>query len=591
MFSRALVEVLALEHAATMFGEVMEATQTHLEALAEAYGKPLQRIRFVWESGVGEEQRLKTHVICGTTVSVSDAAERWIEAVERCRLWSEGGGVIQTCVVDLVTVCYERWQTAVSVLPEDAWRDELYPVRVLERVAFLVNLCESLSLTQAEAAILVLAPFLYEAVLATAVIEVAQAEPYTLTETGQTTGIRAVLERRFRAMPALIRKAARLQEKGQLAEHNAMAAWLMYRCIFRLPELWSVEPVGLLPVAWVERWQVVIGSHAQAVQETLQLARLLEMARAIQSDPERLERMDRPGALKAVTYVSPGAAQEMAVQEKALAYLLLLAGRLAIDARTLPEIVVDHIGLTDSVQPVAVLETLRQAKWLPVAQGRSLQAICAHPALDVALREYVAGAQLVVEEIQTYIHQQKDGLGVLAGLPLRLTARGVTAEMLASGQLAYEGAPIRFQLTSSEVRELLISESLYADPTLAIRELYQNALDACRYREARLTYLQRVGQYEGPAWRGRIVFRQGVDEAGRPFIECEDNGIGMGRRELSEAFAQAGRRFADMPEFIEEQSQWLQCEPPIRLYPSRNLCLRRGNGLRSVSLFMDIRFL
>jgi hypothetical protein len=69
-------------------------------------------------------------------------------------------------------------------------------------------------------------------------------------------------------------------------------------------------------------------------------------------------------------------------------------------------------------------------------------------------------------------------------------------------------------------------------------------------------------------WRGRIVFRQGVSAAGRAFIECEDNGIGMAHTHLSECFACAGQRFAEMSEFLDEQADWLTLSPPIRVVPN-----------------------
>jgi hypothetical protein len=128
-----------------------------------------------------------------------------------------------------------------------------------------------------------------------------------------------------------------------------------------------------------------------------------------------------------------------------------------------------------------------------------------------------------------------------------------------------------------------MGEQLYGDPTLAIRELYQNALDACRYREARLEYLQQRGNYQGEKWEGKIIFRQAKDEQGREYIECEDNGIGMEMQHLSQCFARAGRRFADLPEFIEEQAEWLKCDPPIRLYPNSQF----GVGVLSYFMLTD----
>ena len=127
-----------------------------------------------------------------------------------------------------------------------------------------------------------------------------------------------------------------------------------------------------------------------------------------------------------------------------------------------------------------------------------------------------------------------------------------------------------------------MGEQLYGDPALAIRELYQNALDACRYAQARLTFLKRSNASDTlESWTGRIRFQQGIDDAGRHYIECEDNGIGMDIRELTDTFTHAGRRFADTPEFIEEQAEWLAHD--VRLYPNSQF----GVGVLSYFMLAD----
>ena len=84
---------------------------------------------------------------------------------------------------------------------------------------------------------------------------------------------------------------------------------------------------------------------------------------------------------------------------------------------------------------------------------------------------------------------------------------------------AYQSAGVRFRLAEDRVQELLMGEQLYGDPALAIRELYQNALDACRYREARTEFLRRTREHRAD-WSGRIRFEQGIDESGRPYLDC-----------------------------------------------------------------------
>ncbi len=121
---------------------------------------------------------------------------------------------------------------------------------------------------------------------------------------------------------------------------------------------------------------------------------------------------------------------------------------------------------------------------------------------------------------------------------------------------------------------------LYGDPSLAIRELYQNALDACRYRDLRT-------RYQGFPYRGRISFAQGFDEAGREYIECVDNGVGMGRTELENVFSKAGRRFVNSTDFLWEQAEWLQKDESLRLWPNS----RFGIGVFSYFMLADEIFI
>ena len=128
-----------------------------------------------------------------------------------------------------------------------------------------------------------------------------------------------------------------------------------------------------------------------------------------------------------------------------------------------------------------------------------------------------------------------------------------------------------------------MGEQLYGDPALAIRELYQNALDACRYREARTEYLRRTREFDDELGRADPRSRRATDEDGRPYLDCVDNGIGMGVRELCEVFSQAGVRLGDLPEFLEEQAEWARLDPPVQLFPNS----RFGIGVLSYFMLAD----
>ena len=593
LFSRALAETIDANYPAKTFGDLKKELQNKMNELADENKKPKQKIRVLTESS-SKSIRIDLKEICNAPTDREDQMQHensWYKKAVSNSLWDMDEiksypftEELKSVVGELVCTCHEQWLAAETALNNKAWFDEQYPIRIIERIAFLISRCQdSIKLSAPEAALLVVTPFVREAVLANGVIQAERAKPYLLDVTGTTMGIRGMLEKTYQTLPQFVRKAKRLKENGFANDHDLIAIWLIYRCILKMPEIWiENEKEGCIPDCIVECLSKPAESKLDVIRESLTKDRLLEFARCIQSNPERIERIDRPGPLRKEIYVAAGTSREQVIRERMLAHLLTLAGLMAIDVRTLSEVIVDHIGLSDPITLDEVNRTISSAVWIPEGFGRSLKVACRHPAIDLALREHVQQASAVLEEIHQMIQTKKDGIDVLSGLPQRLTAHNVVPETLIGGDPAYETPHLRFQLSHNEVRELLMGEQLYGDPTLAIRELYQNALDACRYRLARISFLKQIGKYQCPEWEGHVTFRQGKDN-GRPFIECEDNGIGMGHSELINAFSCAGRSFTDMPEFIEEQTEWLRCDPPIRLYPNSQF----GIGVFSYFMLAD----
>ncbi|MEV7121507.1 wHTH domain-containing protein [Kitasatospora griseola] len=263
---------------------------------------------------------------------------------------------------------------------------------------------------------------------------------------------------------------------------------------------------------------------------------------------------------------------EQYLRARRLVLLAALAYTLAIEPTALPETVADHLGIQDPVLLPQLLETLTASHWGGSGELPVLQAECHHEAVVEALREYVTHADELLHAVQREL-----GDGATAGLPLRLSAANVAPASGAFQETA------RFRLDERRMRSLLMGVQLYGDRDLAVRELYQNALDACRYRQARADYRVRHAGGEKSNYRGKITFTQGVDESGRPYLECEDNGVGMGETELRGVFSKAGERFAEQQELLEEREEWQKVSPPVELYPNS----RFGIGVLSYFMLAD----
>ena len=233
------------------------------------------------------------------------------------------------------------------------------------------------------------------------------------------------------------------------------------------------------------------------------------------------------------------------------AALVRLIWLLSADTRLLaPEL---GITLIESASgPSEALHPLGQLAWTPEGnQVIDLRLKTTTPALDQALRQ-------LTDEITAYLLVATQPGSPLHGLDL---PRAATATRLLPA--SREGKPtfrlphIRFEASAAETTELLMGTNLYGDAHVAIRELYQNAVDACTYRKWRITNTTRSNPRSGDwrsDWAPVIIFKTGRDDRGA-WIECQDNGVGMSEYELRESFAKIGKRFRDLPEFLEEDTR------------------------------------
>ena len=165
-------------------------------------------------------------------------------------------------------------------------------------------------------------------------------------------------------------------------------------------------------------------------------------------------------------------------------------------------------------------------------------------------------------------------------IPVKLSSDQVSIKTH-TGSTQFTRPHLKFTLAQDEIRELLMGVELYGEPELALRELYQNAIDAIRYREARIEYLEKLHPNINRAYVPKIIFRHDKDNHDREYVECIDNGVGMDRQIFSNVFAKAGKRFSEMSEFVEEQKSW--DEYGIKIYPNSQF----GVGVLSYFMLAD----
>ncbi|MFF7262120.1 hypothetical protein ACFZCL_17800 [Streptomyces sp. NPDC008159] len=457
----------------------------------------------------------------------------------------------------------------------DPWWDRSFPTRFHGQLSQLLCAEDApeADFHPAEILLLTLAPYLSQTLWARTAADRVGVDPTDLRLTG-AGGDRGDFERFFdRGHERLVRRARLTLPERPGAEAD-IGWWLFHQWIDN--GLRGTEDHWAAYADLRERLPRAGGSLS-ALFHQRRMGQLLYGLRLPLGETARPERVER---FEAVTSLRCGTGMPQKVRTGRLSLLLAIARARALDIPALPDDLVENLGVPHRVDLSEVHATVGEATWHHDNGPMVLQAAdCHHEAVVEALRRHVTEVDDLLYDIHRAARND-ELLEPLRALPQRASAEGVEAALGDDGRPKFESYG-KFQVDTRRVQELLMGDQLYRSPGLAIRELYQNALDACRYRRARTEYLS-IGQIASrDDWTGRIRFEQGIGEDGRPYLVCEDNGIGMSESELGRVFARAGTRFTDLTEVRNERSTWETAG--IRLHPVS----RFGIGVLSYFMIAD----
>ncbi|MEK9524092.1 caspase family protein [Streptomyces venezuelae] len=571
-FGIALSEALSRNSPPKTFKDVQAFVRARVDRLTARLTEPPPTVESRCPEGLAE--RL---VVCRG----SQETQRWTEAITGSTLWkhtSHGTDVHERVKDRLGDLARE---VAKSRLVTDSalatpWSDPAYPLRVVERLDHLVEaaaLTRRELLSPAETAALLAAPLLHEGVVAIALSELAALRPDRIDRREDGRGRDAVTShdrlvcdaaRDVARAHSQVGLAAETLRQRHLPEQAAAADhWLRHRFIADWDRLW--ERTGDYPAVDHLLDMVVAAVAAGAPGEPTQQNRALigrqvrQVLAHVTVAPGGSPRINDSGepqwsvhpAVAGNTWRGPD-----------LAYLVWLASLLAADPRRMSSVLVDHLGAHKRLVPSDVVTALSEYRlqspdahaWTD-AEGTydlAVDFLCPHPALHAAVEELAATADASVRALHRKWKENRTAApDLLRGVP-----RKVTSEFLEPLENQYTKPLERFRLAEDEIRPLLMGTQLYGDKMLAVRELYQNALDACRHRQLRMAYGRSLGKCAARDWEPEISFVQGYDDEDRPYIECRDTGTGMSRRKLTSMFARAGKRYEQDPDFVQERRNW-----------------------------------
>jgi len=224
-----------------------------------------------------------------------------------------------------------------------------------------------------------------------------------------------------------------------------------------------------------------------------------------------------------------------------LACLLRMADILDFDRSRTPVRVYEHIEFTDNISCKEWNKHLSIRGWTVKPRQICYRASCEKPAFYVAVQEFLDQ----VEEQLRECHYLVDRFPADQAERCTLTVpHAVDRSQVKMADPSVLAGAFKFSLEYDKILQLLMDKSLYPDPSLFLRELLQNSLDACRHKAAVMAGLGRESQYIP-----RISVWDHSTDPDNPHIIFQDNGIGMDQRIVENYFLRVGRSYYRSDEF------------------------------------------
>lgn len=135
---------------------------------------------------------------------------------------------------------------------------------------------------------------------------------------------------------------------------------------------------------------------------------------------------------------------------------------------------------------------------------------------------------------------------------------------------------LNFSLNQKRIIELLMGVGLYKDKFASLRELYQNALDACRCMISEAKSIQHNAT-------GVIQFSiERVED--KVYLCCKDNGIGMTKDIIENFLLKIGNSYYKSSDFYKKQAQWGGTFTPTSQFGIGILsCFMLGNKIEIIT--------
>lgn len=234
-----------------------------------------------------------------------------------------------------------------------------------------------------------------------------------------------------------------------------------------------------------------------------------------------------------------------------IAVILRLADLLDFDGKRTPSVLLSHLLVRD---PISLKEwSKHRAIEAWTIDNRTIQfhAKCVHPAIECSIREFcdVIDHELAVcNQVLGFLNEfHANGRSIQIRMPLKVDRSKIEAKKDFHNKPIYIYRETKFNLSKSQVIDLLMGTKLYGDASVALRELVQNSIDACLLRSSMekswgTNYTPEIS----------ISFTRTVDG---DVLEVSDNGVGMDQNIIDSYYSKVGSSFYKSAEFFDLRAQ------------------------------------
>ncbi len=243
-----------------------------------------------------------------------------------------------------------------------------------------------------------------------------------------------------------------------------------------------------------------------------------------------------------------------------VAVILRLTDIIDFDAKRTPTILFSHLTIKN---PVSLKEWVKHQSVTAWSFGRetiTFAVQCTHPAIEATIRgfcdqidEELRNCTLVLANLNSDI---VDVNLYKIKLPAYVNREKIGAKKdIVTGKPIYSYHDTKFTLNKKQVIDLLMGTKLYGKPEVALRELIQNSIDACLFRE-------KLCEHWGDSYSPDICVSY-KRENGYDYLIVEDNGIGMNQHIIDNFYTNIGQSYYTSSEFFDLMAETQKTYKPI----------------------------